>query len=345
MHDLLVLLTEKPGHRHQAEGVARVIARALPARIAMLETRYRWWALPPLRARIAAGSLADPASWLWRIYGIDAAALARPDAIVASGRPSALAGVLLAQHFGVPFVYSGGEISAAESRRTDLILVNKPIDPPIANRAFAPVPNLVDPDRLPAPRPLRSEADLRGASVALLLGGSSNVVRFGRADWADVATLVEALHVRYGVRWLVTTSRRTGSAATGRFRSLAARGHIATFVDWRDAGSGSTDALFAADAIVVTRDSVSMVAEAIAARRPVAMIRPRRTWEPRPTPGLQLDIGNELGQPKPFEPGATGPEVLVRAILAARPIDFDARDLVAKALQPIIERLARARRA
>ena len=46
------------------------------------------------------------------------------------------------------------------------------------------------------------------------------------------------------------------------------------FVDYRSQSFNSIDPLFNADAILVTEDSSTMISEAVAARRPVLVLRP-----------------------------------------------------------------------
>jgi len=47
----------------------------------------------------------------------------------------------------------------------------------------------------------------------LLIGGNGAGYRYEDADWRALAAAVNRLGKEEGVRWLVTTSRRTGAAA------------------------------------------------------------------------------------------------------------------------------------
>jgi len=328
---ILTLLIDKPGHRHQAEGVAAVMGRLRPAQVERLDVRPRWFVPPPLRQLGVASLRALPAAvFLKHLYGIDVARLTPPEVIVGSGRPAIGVGLLLKRHFGVPFVYSGLGRKIATTAEIDLMLVSVPSFADRANAALVPVPCLIAPDRLPAPRRLATPADLAGATIALLLGGDAHSHRFAADDWDDLARLAADLSARFGARVLVAGSRRTAPAAADRFADLARRGTIAGFVDWRRGGSGGLGAFFAADAILVTEDSVSMMAEAVAAQRPVVALRPRGF-----TPTLNDEIVATLvegGAMALLPIAGTSAATLAEWLVGLRPVVTDHRDVLAAAL-------------
>jgi mitochondrial fission protein ELM1 len=330
-------LIDKPGHRHQAQGVAQVVARARPARSQLIEVSYRFWAHRSLRSRLVEIAGVSPAFWLKLIYGIDVRTIDPPDMVIGSGRPCVAAGIFLARHFKAPFVYAGPAAGMSDARFIDRILTNVPSRANNRNAVHTPVPNLVDPDAWPAPRPLRQVDDLRGASVALMLGGNSAVYTFAPSDWTEIAELVAGAHRELGVRWWVSTSRRTAKGAVDVFRALCASGAIERFVDWNVAGSGSAASFFGADAMVVTEDSFSMMSEAVTARRPVVGLRPRHETPPATTELVDtLVAGGALVKMPEGAPTTAG---LVQCLLRARPIRHDTRDVIAAALAPILEAL------
>jgi mitochondrial fission protein ELM1 len=275
MLDVLVLLIDKPGHRHQAEGVARAVERADGARITRIEVAYRWWAFAALRARVAKRARANPRFWLRLLYGIDPARLPRADLVISSGRPAIVAGILLGRAFAAPFVYSGLAKDNGLGALIDLQLVPLEAYDTLPNTAVAPFPTLVDPAVFAPVRPLRQREDFSGARIGLLLGGDAHSHRFTSAEWRRIRDLVEATHAELGVTWRIFTSRRTG-AVSDLFTALAGKPGIETVVDWRVGGATPPADLFAGDALVVTEDSASMMYEAVAARRPVIALRPAR---------------------------------------------------------------------
>jgi mitochondrial fission protein ELM1 len=82
----------------------------------------------------------------------------------------------------------------------------------------------------------------------------------------------------FGVRFVLVTSRRTPDAFYKACAPVVAdKDIVATFIDHRQAGTGSIAEGYAADAIFVTSDSMSMITEGVAARRPVIVLTPERT--------------------------------------------------------------------
>ena len=329
---VLVLLIDKPGHRHQAEGVALSIARLTPVERQPLEIRPRRFAFPALRNATVPLSRLVPAPLLLRlVYGIDVERLTPPQVIVGSGRPAVPPGILLARHFGVPFVYAGLADGMRLARLVDLMLVSVARFADAPNAVFTPVPSLVAPDRLPIPRTLATSVDLAGAHLGLLLGGDAHSHTFTSADWNDIARLVRELRVSHGVRWTVTNSRRTAEIAGDLFAGLERDGIVDRFIDWRRAGSGSVDTCLSADAVLVTEDSVSMMSEAVAARRPVVALRPRRVVETLVDDivGTLVDSGAMAVLPLATTTGAD----VAATLLRLTPIAADHRDTIAAAIR------------
>jgi mitochondrial fission protein ELM1 len=89
------------------------------------------------------------------------------------------------------------------------------------------------------------------------------------------------------------------------------------FIDYRQAKAGSIDPLFNADAILVTEDSNTMISEAVAARRPVVVLRPERLRAEMSSLGLLRDE-RRVGV-VPLRHATI--ERVVEAALACRPLE------------------------
>lgn len=119
-------------------------------------------------------------------------------------------------------------------------------------RRFAPL-------LAPLPRPL----------LAVLLGGDNRVYRKTDERSAVLADQLAAL-ARLGFGIAVTPSRRTSAATRGVLRDRLAG--LPAFI-WDGSGENPYFGLLgAADAVVVTSDSVSMVSEAAATGKPVHVV-------------------------------------------------------------------------
>lgn len=109
--------------------------------------------------------------------------------------------------------------------------------------------------------------------IALIVGGTNKRRVFTDAMAAELGTAANAVAADAGGSLLITTSRRTGEAATALYGEIEVP-HFA--FRWGDAGDNPYFGYLAlADAIVVTGDSVSMVSEACASTAPVYVHAPK----------------------------------------------------------------------
>jgi hypothetical protein len=113
------------------------------------------------------------------------------------------------------------------------------------------------------------------ALIAVLVGGDGAGYVFKGADWRAFADGLATLARREGARLLLTTSRRTGAAAEAILRAALPAELLADAVWWSQAPRKvMRDFLATSQAIVVTEDSLSMVAESIYSGRPVISVSP-----------------------------------------------------------------------
>ncbi|MBA3520376.1 MAG: mitochondrial fission ELM1 family protein [Rhizobiales bacterium] len=332
MH-LLLLRDKRPGHFNQVEGLALCIARLTDVEVRRIEVRRQRFASRWVRSFVTKRFRHAPGYWLTRLYGIDPAAVGAPDVVIGSGDSTIAAGILISRLTGAKFILSG--LPKDHDRHSiALMLAPSPLMAGDPKCRFTPIPCKVDPDRLPSRKPIRTEADLAGARLSLLVGGRASGYEYREMEWESLARLVLQTRQRYDLRWSVSNSLRTPEFASRLFEQLALDGQLERFIDFHKSGPGSADDLFAADAIIVTEDSRSMMAEAMAARRPVIAMRPE---------SVAFGLGTErvaataAGGGLAVLPIATAtPEQFAR-ILTSLPISpQDPRDLIAAAIAPTL---------
>jgi mitochondrial fission protein ELM1 len=322
---LLLLREKKPGHYRQVEAIARIVAGMVGTKTARLEIQPRWFAADEIRRAILMSGFLSPATCLKIVYGIDVSTVVRPDLVVGSGRPTVAAGIWLSRHFDTDFVFSGW---ARNYRRAGiaLSLSHSPDHANLPGAAYVPIPSLVEADNLPTPRPLKTVAALYGSDLALLIGGNSSTHRYLASEWRDLAQFVLLSAQRLGIRWRVSTSRRSPNSLSAVFASMAESGVISQFVDYKSAGPGSADRLLTADALVVTEDSRSMIADGLAARRPVIALRPRSaSYAAAKLPGLAVVPLRDLS-----------PEAFSEVLMMLDPPSLRPREVIAAAIAPVI---------
>ncbi|OPZ02483.1 MAG: hypothetical protein BWZ09_02547 [Alphaproteobacteria bacterium ADurb.BinA305] len=274
-----------PGHLSQSRGIVDALAtrRAVQTHTVELQIRSAFW---KRLGRMLLPRIRDTEAWLRRIYDT-APPTGQPDLIVSSGANTLLANALLARRHGVPNVYSGtlkGYDPAAFARVFTVVPLG------VACNHVLPLPPV--PGELARPLPAPPEGDKR---IAVLVGGDGAGYVFKEADWRAFGAGLAALARRDGARLLLTTSRRTGAVAEAWLRESIPAELIADAVWWSQAPRKvMRDFLGAASAIVVTEDSLSMVAESLYSGRPVVSVSPV-VAQPNANDGAALQAYAERG--------------------------------------------------
>lgn len=281
---LWIISEGSPGHVSQSIGLAAALGEKWPVEIRQFECRPRISGFVRHVIRLfwmgkSGRSLPD-----WMLDGPLGLERAKtggptPDLILSSGGRSVFAARTLAVKFGVPFIFLGERKpyppdwfhtvftpSSLETATNDIRMdvIPTKITPEIVHQAAA---NWAD-------RP-------SGRLWAMLIGGKSRSHDFEDSDWENLAKGMTQLAEREGIRWLVTTSRRTGKELETRLRRLFPPEIVANAVWWCHKPEKKLAAyLGAAEVIWVTQDSISMVTEAVATEKPVAVIHPANTTFP-----------------------------------------------------------------
>ncbi|NEP84940.1 MAG: hypothetical protein F6K39_46665 [Okeania sp. SIO3B3] len=122
----------------------------------------------------------------------------------------------------------------------------------------------------------------KGKLWVMIVGGSSRSHPYTESDWGNLASGMNELARRLGIRWLLTTSRRTGKATELVLEKNLDKEFLADAIWWADkperrmmAFLGSSERAF------VTQDSVTMVTECVASGKPTVVLQPRDETFPK----------------------------------------------------------------
>lgn len=265
------------GHRAQSEGVVAAIERLGHAvTLERIAARERWPGVsrPALRLAVDRGPPALAARAARAAARFAAPATAPADLVVSSGGKSVFANVALAHAAGAPNLFVGdprpypvrwfGAVLAPERIGAAANVFTVPAPPtPVTPQACAAAAG----ERWPEGPPRRV--------WALLIGGASRSHRFAADDFARLAEGANALARRFGIRWLVSTSRRSGAAADAVLAERLAPEAVADLTLFSRRPEPVVLAyLGAAERAFVTQDSLTMLAEAIASGRPAVALAP-----------------------------------------------------------------------
>jgi uncharacterized protein len=332
--DALLLSDGKPGHYHQAEGVIAALARLGPIATARLEVRRRF--VIPTRTLLQLVNAGLPSAHILRLgYGLRAAELPPADVIVSAGGETLAANAAAAKALGAANIFCG-RLRRLAPQHVSLVLVALDSLAAHANHLVCLPPSPLDAGRAgtDGSNPVRFSRAAPPARVGLLVGGNSGAFRYRQKDWLQLTGFLRDAHRAHGIRWLATTSRRSGSSIGDALAAMAAEpdSGLETFVDFRTAGPGTLASIFAeADAILCTDDSTSMLSEAVGACLPVVAITPQScALEVREAEYRQLLAARGWYRSLPL--ARLTPDAFLAALQEITPRTSSARDELAAAI-------------
>ncbi len=276
MPTVWIISEGSPGHISQSVGVADSLGELLPVKSTLLETRPRLGGFSRQLVRLWLGARPRQLpGWFarrWLKVGAPPAG-ERPDLIIASGGKSVFAAQSLAGEHRVPLVFLG-ERKPYPSEWFHTVFTPSQAERGVHDEPIEMIPTQITP-ALAAQAANQWSERPPGHLWAMIIGGPSASHRYADADWAGLAAGVNALAPRHGIRWLLTTSRRTGAAVEARLQEQITPTALAKEIWWHTRPEKKMTAfLGAAERVFVTQDSVTMVTEAVASARPVHVLGP-----------------------------------------------------------------------
>lgn len=280
---------ENVGDRNQAFAVARVLANGLSTpggavsiATACINARYKVKPLIPLLKRtgfLRAVGPFGPAARLWhRLFTTEDPIAPDTTLIVSRLGKAEHASVALAAYLGVPNVHVGEPARVPESLFS--LIVSTSDTREAANRVFLEtVPSHLFPEDLAREsEALRSRPGFPAAQPVwcLLVGGNADGYHYTGEDWAALGRLVQQLTRQHGIRWVISTSRRTGRDAEDALRRAMGGQEMVADATWwsREPRATLPAYIGASEACIVTADSQSMISNCVAAGRPVYAFAP-----------------------------------------------------------------------
>lgn len=278
--NVIILSDGRPGHFNKSRAVIRALRSEFEVSETWLNVELRIsWARRLMALILNMTGKEARCEWLWRwAYRMDYPNQNAPfNMILSTGGNTMYANVLLARHFKCPNLFIGGLRSMNVKHFWRIVHY----------RAYEPAPPhmqclmpLVDIDReelVNEAEVVRSQLGLgKGPYWTFLLGGDGGGFSYNTEDMDDIVRCIQSAYEMHGVKWLITSSRRTGIENENYLKSLLAP-------EWFEATSWAGDNgpnhyrafLGLAEQIVCTEDSQMMVAEGVASGCPVLVLRPR----------------------------------------------------------------------
>lgn len=271
MKTVWVVSEESPGHVSQSTGLAEALSQIEQLNIVVVKGRatIRGWMRPFVRGIMGTHGRPLPHFILKRISNYTLPPdTPSPDVIISSGGKSVFVAKSLAEHHKVPYIFIGER---------------KPFPAEWFHTVISPVPresspNSIDIELIPTPvtpQLIEGKGTAEAGTWCMILGGASRSHRFQEHDWIELAEGMNALARRENIRWLLTTSRRTGIEVEAVLQKHLDQDILADAIWWATAPRKELYAFMArAELLFVTQDSVTMVSEAVSSGKPVVVVAP-----------------------------------------------------------------------
>lgn len=280
---VLILRDGKPGHETKPDGFVRYLQEQAKVQVSEAQIRLPLAALMRPLLTLVINYLP---SHLWRravlwLYGLSLDDC-RPDLVLAAGGKSSFALAACQATPGITAVLLGsarrlrldrlGWVFATDADDSLATWVQMPL-PPSAHGAVSQT----DKNEVRARLGLTEQHNV----LAVLIGGDGAGCEYTSDEWQHLARLIRRFAGRDFHAVLLSTSRRTGLEAENSLQQLIPHECLqkAVWFNQREERCMS-DYLAAADAVLVTIDSVSMIAEACSAGFTPWIFRPQHAELP-----------------------------------------------------------------
>lgn len=273
MQTLWIVSEGSPGHDSQSVGLGRLLADRLQLRVVSVTGRVnaRGWQRVLIKRRMGKAGRPLPQTVLDKYFQIEIPEDApKPDLVISSGGKSVLCAKTWSQQYGARFVYLGEQKRFPDSWFD--VIVSPVADDPRPNAIVCEiVPTPLSPSSVAAAAEKIDRPE--GRLWTMVIGGRSRSQLFETSDWSALAEGMNQLAARHGVRWLLTTSRRTEPDAEAVLKRTLDPQHVADAIWWSEAPRRHLHAFLGlGEYAFVTLDSVTMISEAVASGRPVVAI-------------------------------------------------------------------------
>lgn len=199
-----------------------------------------------------------------------------PDIIISSGKNTTFLNAWLSLAYSAKNIFSGNPRGVNSELFSAILTV---IDLGLKNQITIDVaPSIIDNQTLKK----KGEEFLKWINLnrdvkyfSLLIGGDSRGYKYQKDDILDLIENIKFIGEEYGIKWLITTSRRT----TPLFEKLLSENLKDEYLIIYNETQNSVILPFLAlsERVFVTEDSASMISEAVSANKEVYSLYPKET--------------------------------------------------------------------
>ena len=269
-----VISDAKAGHMAGSRGLVKAFGKIQATQVDWIHADLR---IPGSHRLLTSALRLFPnewhAFWINFFYKIGEQPSNAPNIICSAGRETQFLNILWARKYVAKNFFVGTLRNLPHDLFTAFIT---PLSIEVPNHIKVDVP-LTDIDRDALQTDIKFNVSDGARPIwALLIGGKTPGYAFERQDWLNLAKSMQTLSEKHGGKWLLTTSRRTGTDVEDILKSAVPSQYILDAV-WHsdDKRKVVKPFLNAAEAVFCTEDSMAMLGEAVSAGKPVYSLRPR----------------------------------------------------------------------
>ncbi|WP_347474014.1 ELM1/GtrOC1 family putative glycosyltransferase [Acinetobacter thermotolerans] len=263
-----------PGHFNQSKGVLFALERLYTLDVHWLELKLiKRWLRRPLGWILNHGLL--PLGVMSFFYDNFTLPQVKPDIVIGAGGNSSFAVTWIARSYQAKSIFCGS-LRKLNPELFDAVLVLEPdLPPPFISLTISPM--ALDQQKL---EDLASE--WRGTRTVplytMLVGGDGAGVQYEAEDWYVLANAMNQIAKQQNIRWLISTSRRTGAQAEKFLKDNLLADVIEDAVWWSEKPRSILHTYLAvSEGIFCGIDSMSMIMESLASRRKLIVYKPKQT--------------------------------------------------------------------
>lgn len=270
--NIWIVSEESPGHLSQSVGLAKALSERTPVTSHTITGRLtvRGWIRPLIRFYMGKNARPLPPALLKKSVKFDIQQPQQsPDLIISSGGKSIVPAKYLSQKHHCPYLFIG-EHKPYPQHWLDL---------QVSHKESTSSRNCIIVELIPTPvnaSMINSIARPSSKNWAMILGGSSRSHPYQEADWIALAKNMNTLAQLHGIKWMLSTSRRTGADVEHILQKHINPTAIQDAIWWSQKPRRELYTFMAHSSFLfVSQDSVTMVTEAVSAGRPVIALRPQ----------------------------------------------------------------------
>lgn len=273
------IVGKEAGHVAQTDGMVRLLKEVGgQVRVEQVEARprIRGWQRSYFKKRLAQIGDERLLAWAGKRHCDLILPEGRPDIVMTSGGEGIWLLEALGRHFGAMKIYVG--MPMAYPRSWVDVLASPMPDPSYAHVVDTGRLLTAMNEELVSSAALASGYQEREEGLwAVLIGGNSRSHQFAETDWKALGASLNTLGEQ-GIRFLLTTSRRTGGDVEAILKKSLKAEYLADAVWWSEEERKSVrEFMGRSERVLVTRDSLTMLSEAIDSGREVVAVVPKES--------------------------------------------------------------------